>query len=72
VLAERFGAPDLTGDEVVAIQDIFEATGARAEVEATVGRLVEQSLAAAALVPLTDEARQALVRLAHFVAGRDY
>lgn len=72
LLAERFGAADLSGDEVVALQRVLESTGARASVEATVGRLVEQSLAAAVLLPLTDEARRALVGLAHFVAGRDH
>jgi geranylgeranyl diphosphate synthase, type I len=72
LLAERFGAADLSEDEVVAIQGVFEVTGARASVEAEVSRLVEQSLAAAALLPVTEEARQALIALARFVAGRDH
>jgi geranylgeranyl diphosphate synthase, type I len=72
LLATRFGASDLTIDEVASLQRVFEATGARARVEATVDDLVDQSLAAAAVLPLTEEARQALVELAHFVAGRDH
>jgi geranylgeranyl diphosphate synthase, type I len=72
LIAERFGAADLTVDELVAIQEAIEATGARAQVEATVDRLVDQSLAAAAALPLTVEARSALAELAHFVAGRDH
>jgi geranylgeranyl diphosphate synthase, type I len=72
LLAERFGAPDLTGDEVIALQEVFQATGARAQVEARVDGLVDHALAAAAALPLTDEARQALVELAYFVAGRDH
>jgi geranylgeranyl diphosphate synthase, type I len=72
MLDERFGSTDLTADEVVALQDIFEETGARAQVEATVDRLVDQSLAAASALPVTEEARRALMELARFVAGRDH
>jgi geranylgeranyl diphosphate synthase type I len=72
LLAERYGAPDLTADEVIALQEVFEATGARAQVEATVDGLVDHSLEAAAALPVTDEAREALIELAYFVSGRDH
>jgi geranylgeranyl diphosphate synthase type I len=74
LLSERFGAADLSATEVAAIQAIFEATGARAEVEATIEQLVDEALRAAASdqLPLTDEARHALIDLARFVAGRNY
>jgi geranylgeranyl diphosphate synthase, type I len=72
LLTERFGASDLTPDEVPALQRVFEATGARAVVEATVRDLIDQSVAAAAALPLTEEARRALIELARFVAGRDH
>ncbi len=74
LLAERFGAPDLSDDEVAAIQGIFETTEARSDVEATIEQLVDESLLAATSeeLPVTDEARQALVGLARFVAGRNY
>lgn len=72
LLADRFGAADLTGDEVGALQKIFADTGARDEVEETIDRLVGQSLTAAASLPVTEEARDALVQLARFVAGRDH
>lgn len=72
LLDRRFGAPDLTADEVAALREVIEATGARKEVTARVGRLVEESTAVAARLPLTAEARQALRTLAVFVAGRDH
>jgi geranylgeranyl diphosphate synthase type I len=72
LLAARFGAPDLSEDEVGAIQALFEETGARREVEASIEQLVDESLAAAALLPVTGEARRAFIELARFVAGRNY
>jgi geranylgeranyl diphosphate synthase type I len=74
LLAERFGAPDLSDEEVGAIQAIFQATGARGDVETAIEHLVDESLRAAASeeLPVTDEARQALIDLARFVAGRNY
>ena len=71
LLDHRFGAGDLTPDEVEAMQGIFERTGAHAEVTAAIERLVDQALTAAAGLPLTGDARQALVGLGRYVAGRD-
>ncbi len=68
----RFGAPDLTPDEVAELQDLFEATGARARVEEIVDRLVDDALGAAARLPLTPRACDALAELARFVSGRDH
>jgi len=74
LLGRRFGAPDLSDDEIVAIQTIFQDTGARSDVETTIEDLVDESLLAASKdrLPLTDDARQALTGLARFVAGRNY
>jgi len=72
LLSGRFGAADLTDDEVGAIQAIFEETGARRDVEASIEDLVDESLAAAASLPVTGEARTALTELARFVARRNY
>ena len=73
-IAQRFGAPDLLDEEIAALQAIFEATGARREVEVAIEQLVDESLRAAQspALPITDEARSALVELARFVAGRNY
>ena len=72
LLAERFGAADLSADEVVALQDVLTATGARAEVEATIGRLVREAVVAADALPITPGARDELLALAWFVAGRQH
>jgi geranylgeranyl diphosphate synthase type I len=69
--ADRFGAPDLTGPDVAELQRIIEDTGARAEVESTVARLVSRSEEALEALPVNAEARLALSELARFVAGRD-
>jgi geranylgeranyl diphosphate synthase type I len=73
-LAQRFGAPDLSDQEVAAMQSIFVDTGARDDVETKIGHLVDECIRAAApdRLPVTDEAREALRGLAHFVAGRNY
>ena len=72
LLETRVGQPDLRPEEVTAIQEVLTATGARATVEATIGALVTESLAALAEAPISGEARAELTALAHFVAGRDY
>ena len=72
LLAQRYGAADLTADEVVAIQSIFERTGARAETARQVDALVDAALAALQSAPLTTPARDELDALARFVAERDF
>jgi geranylgeranyl diphosphate synthase type I len=71
LLEARYGSPDLSGSEVADIQAILDSTGARAEVEATVERLVSEAMKAAGELPLRDTARAALMELARFVGGRD-
>jgi geranylgeranyl diphosphate synthase type I len=72
VLAQRYGAPDLSPEEVGVIQAIFERTGARAETERQVESLVDAALAALATAPITADARDELDALARFVAERDF
>jgi geranylgeranyl diphosphate synthase type I len=72
LLTERFGSPDLTPDEVVSLQALFEDTGARAQVEARIERLVDASSRRALTLPISAEARGALVDLAGFVGARQY
>ena len=71
LFADRFGAHDLSESEVRRLQDVIEATGARAEVEKTVAELAARSEAALQALPLRPEAVQALEQLARFVAGRN-
>jgi geranylgeranyl diphosphate synthase type I len=72
LLRERFGCLDLTPDEVLELQTVFEDTGARAQVEATINRLVEASRRRAETLPVSADARTALVDLAGFVGARIY
>ncbi|MDP9403009.1 MAG: polyprenyl synthetase family protein [Actinomycetota bacterium] len=72
LLGDRFGAADLTDEEVAELQSVLEDTGARAEVEAAIERLVGQALAALDTAALTEEAKGELRELARFVAGRDH
>ncbi|MCU1354370.1 MAG: geranylgeranyl pyrophosphate synthase [Acidimicrobiales bacterium] len=70
-LLDRIGARDLSGDEVGAVQAQFVATGALAEVETVIDRLTDQAVDAVEAAPISDGSRDALVRLARYVARRD-
>jgi geranylgeranyl pyrophosphate synthase len=72
LLTERFGSLDLTPNEVVALQTVLEETGARAQVEARIERLVEASSERALTLPISADAREALLDLARFVGARQY
>jgi geranylgeranyl diphosphate synthase type I len=69
-LLARVGAPDLGQDEVQALRALLVATGAVAEAERRVERLVAEARHALAEVALTPPARQALSELATYVADR--
>jgi geranylgeranyl diphosphate synthase type I len=68
----RFGQSDLDEAEVHRLQEVIEQTGARRQVMGVIESLVDQALSAAAVLPLDAAAVEALVQLAHFVAGRDH
>ncbi len=70
-LLSRVGAPGLGGDEIVALQDLLVDTGAVATIEAAIEELTVEAVAAIERAPVTDEARWALVELAHYVAWRE-
>ena len=72
LLADRFGAADLTAAEVEELQAILEGTGARRQVECTIDRRVDEALVALDDAVLDDESHLRLVELAHFVAGRNH
>jgi geranylgeranyl diphosphate synthase type I len=67
----RYGSQDLDEDDVVALQDVLLNTGAVDAVEASIDRLVAEAVVAVDRAALADQARDALVELAYFVAGRD-
>ncbi len=70
LLAARFGAPDLADEEVAGLQQVLEDTGARAEVEATIERLLGEALAAVEALPIEQEAAGVLTELAVYVTHR--
>lgn len=70
LLDERYGADDLDDDEVSELQRVLIETGARDELDARIDALVEEGLAA--IEPVDGEARDKLVELAYFVAGREH
>ena len=68
---DRYGAANLTDDEIADIQDVMVDVGAVAQVEAAIDELVAEARCALAAAPLTRPARDALSDLAAYVAGRD-
>ena len=72
LLADRFGAPDLTEAEVAELQGILEETGARREVECAIDTRLDEALAALDRAELRGDAGVQLAELARFVAGRDH
>ncbi len=72
MLADRYGATDLSPGDITAMQDLFERTGARAATERRVETLVDQALDALATAPISGVARDELDALARFVAERDF
>ncbi len=68
---DRVGALDIGIDEVTAIQGVLRDTGAVDVIEDDIERLTRSALEAIEVAAITDEARVALVDLAHFVAWRE-
>ena len=72
LIRERFGSPDLSESEVADLQQVIEATGARAEVERAIASLLEAAMKALEGLPLEPAAVAALRDVGTFAAGRDY
>ena len=70
-LLDRYGAPDLTEEEVADLQELLVETGAVEVVEQSIDELVRRATAVLERTALVPEARLALTDLAHYVAGRD-
>jgi geranylgeranyl diphosphate synthase type I len=68
---ELVGRADLDADDVARIQAVIVDTGALQELEDVIQRLTDEALDALEAVELADDARKALVELAHYVAWRD-
>jgi geranylgeranyl diphosphate synthase, type I len=72
LLARRFGSPDLAEHEITQLQEVLVATGAKDKVEARIAELLDESLRALGIAPLTTEAKDELEALAVYVAGRNH
>ncbi|MGH9086240.1 MAG: polyprenyl synthetase family protein, partial [Acidimicrobiales bacterium] len=67
---DRVGDPDLSPEDVGAIQEVFLATGAVDAIESSIDALTSEALDALERIDITDDARGALAELATFVAWR--
>ncbi|HLT16789.1 MAG TPA: polyprenyl synthetase family protein [Acidimicrobiales bacterium] len=65
------GTPDLDDEDIAAIQQVLTDTGAVRVIERSIDELTAEALAAIERADIAEEARAALVELAHFVAWRD-
>jgi geranylgeranyl diphosphate synthase, type I len=72
LLAERFGSPDLTENEVADLQQVIDATGAKSQVEQAITSLLEAAMKTLETLPLEPDALVALREIGTFAAGRDY
>jgi geranylgeranyl diphosphate synthase type I len=67
---DTVGRPDLSDDQVSAIQQVIIDTGALADLEATISALTESAVTAIAGAGVTAEARDELIGLAEYVSRR--
>ncbi len=67
---DQVGRPDLSDDEVTAIQQVIVDTGALDDLEATIAALTDEALTAIDKACITEDARRELVELAHYVSWR--
>lgn len=70
-LDKYYGRADIGDLQIQTLQNILDSTGARKHVETSIASLTEAGLEAVATLDITEEAKQQLVSLAHFMAGRD-
>ncbi|HRE02453.1 MAG TPA: polyprenyl synthetase family protein [Ilumatobacteraceae bacterium] len=70
-LLDRVGAPDLSDDEIAAIQQVIVSTGALDRLEDHITQLTAAAVAALDAMPLTPGARDELRLLASYVSWRD-
>ena len=67
---ELLGDPELTGEQILMLQETIRASGAIDEVEAMISANVDSALDAIEGAPLTSDSRDALTRLAESISVR--
>jgi geranylgeranyl diphosphate synthase type I len=70
VILDRVGDRGLSSADVADVQEVLVATGALAEIETTIERLLALALGRLELVPIDREAKTSLAELGEFVAWR--
>jgi geranylgeranyl diphosphate synthase type I len=70
-LLRRVGSPVLEEPDIAAMQRMLVELGVKEELEARIGGLVSEAVAAAEAAPVTDDCRLALVELAASIGRRD-
>lgn len=65
------GTMRLDNTQIADVQQVITETGALAELEAHIRALTDKALTAVRVAPITQDARDALVELAHFVSWRE-
>jgi geranylgeranyl diphosphate synthase type I len=68
---DRVGSPDLSDDEVAAMQQILVDTGALAALETEIAELTHQAVSAIEAAPVTADSCAELIALANYVSWRD-
>lgn len=71
-LLERLGSPEMRPGDVERARDLLVSSGARAEIESAIDRLVDDATAAIERAPLLPHIRELLVTAAHLIAHRDH
>jgi hypothetical protein len=70
VIRDRVGARGLSTPDVADVQEVLVATGALAEIETTIERLLARALGGLQVTPIDGEAKTSLAELGEFVAWR--
>jgi geranylgeranyl pyrophosphate synthase len=70
VILQRVGRDVLNDDDVAEVQDIMRTTGALAEMESVIDRLVAEAVHALDALPFSHEVKRELEDLAQYVSAR--
>jgi geranylgeranyl diphosphate synthase type I len=70
VILQRVGRDVLNDDDVAEVQDIMRTTGALAEMESVIDRLVAEAVHALDALPFSNEVKRELEDLAQYVSAR--
>ena len=67
---DEVASPDLDDADIERMQHVIIATGALAALEKQIAELIDQAIAAIEVAPITEQSRDELIALAHYVSQR--